>query len=324
MKKSTTFTVIKICFAAAIFLFLLNMVGFDNIKFVLVKTEPALLIYSMILFLFSFFLQTLAFWTLLKTFQITFTDCLKITLKSMSYAVFTPGRLGEFSIVYFLSNRGMPVGTASGLYFLFYLMSLGIMLCLTFAGCVRFGLVKVFEVAFLLSLTGLTALMVMYRFHGLRKKINDSLPLLVRGRLAGFIKTQTDLIGNRPLTVIFSSFLLLIRLFTFYAMIKVIFSAIGCDASFIDICIIFSVARIVALIPVSMNGLGIREGVQVYLFERFTEVSAIDVMAVAIWQNLILFILAFIFLIIPIDLSHQKDDSASVQGDSDSVGSLQC
>jgi len=68
---------------------------------------------------------------------------------------------------------------------------------------------------------------------------------------------------------------------------------LGARVDYFEICSVNSIARIASLVPISINGLGVREGIQIYMFNRFSNIPMQIVASMGIIFNAIIYISAF-------------------------------
>jgi uncharacterized membrane protein YbhN (UPF0104 family) len=84
----------------------------------------------------------------------------------------------------------------------------------------------------------------------------------------------------------------LVRLLLMFSASYSLFRALDVAVPLTDIVTVNSVARLFSLLPISISGLGVREGVQTWLFHQVSGIDAAAVVAMGIWMNVITYGLA--------------------------------
>src|SRR3989344_584533 len=98
--------------------------------------------------------------------------------------------------------------------------------------------------------------------------IGASTALTITDKLQGFYKTFRNLLSYHKDKVFINIFITFLRPLGNALLIILIFKAMGIDVSFLYAILINAVTLIVSLVPLTPNGLGIREAVGTFLFSR--------------------------------------------------------
>lgn len=196
---------------------------------------------------------------------ISFSRVLKTVMQSWVVESVTPGKLGSFAVAWFWQKDGLTLGEGAAIV-LAYRLSLG-------AGAVLFGLAGVLVFFPMLHVNGLFIFLAsvlvlsifIFVFTG-RKFLRSFIPPVLREKLKGFTSTLKGMILD-PVKVLMLLGLALIQLacasFFFYLM----FRTVGYDIGFFPILAAASIVQLAALIPISINGIGVREGLMALLLQ---------------------------------------------------------
>src|SRR3989344_3733929 len=180
--------------------------------------------------------------------QIKFLEWMKYFLITFSIGLIIPGKLGELSIIYFLRKKNVDIGASTALTVINKLITV-----IIFGIIALIGFFLIFNsndliIAFVLSLLFVLGVLflqvdVFYStFDNLCKKNKDKLLISV---IVTFL---------RPL---FNGLIILLS-----------FKAIGIDVSLMYAILVNALTIIASLVPITPNGLGIREGIGAFLFRN--------------------------------------------------------
>ena len=99
--------IIKIIFSLVVFLILIKIIGLEKITTTLSQMKLIYLIPVITIYLLGFVIGTLNVFILLKglKLKIRFNKLLKYTIISWSIGLFSPGKVGDFSIIYLLKKE---------------------------------------------------------------------------------------------------------------------------------------------------------------------------------------------------------------------------
>jgi hypothetical protein len=211
-----------------------------------------------------------------------------LSLKAWSWGQYTPARIGEVSLVYYLHGLGLTWGASAAIAFVNRAVVLFYLGVLAGVGMLAYGL-KGVEVQWPLVLSGFAILSGgLVLGIVLLRRSRSSLVERFGKQAVEFKEALSDL-AHHP--VIASGILVtqLARVLFLFGVTKLLFSGMGADVKYAQICIVNAFARMAALLPVSVNGLGIREGVQVWLYGDVSGVEAPVVLGMAIVANVILY-----------------------------------
>ena len=190
---------------------------------------------------------------------------------SLSWVVslIIPGRIGEFSIIYFLRKENISMGQRSAIVVLDKIISLAIISTLAIIGFFKF-FTREQGMGMFLAIIILFAIGLFFIFNNMgRGIIKKVIPRFLSTKFQGFSKSlftyfrkfRKELVLNFLLTSFKLSLSALITYLFFFSFGEF-------SISYIDTLLIYAITVIISLIPISINGLGLKEGAAVYLFSR--------------------------------------------------------
>ena len=272
MKKPISI-LIKVSIAAIILLFLFRKIGISKIVETISKTTHIQIFISIAYVLMLIILGALNFALLLKIIKrkIKFIILLKCYVISWSIGFFSPGKIGEFSIVYLLKKRGVPFGEGSAIAIIEKLESITSLAIMGLLGLIifekKFTLEIITLVTIALIITSTLVISNKFRYF-IRKYILRGYAKLFNG-FSGAISE----IKKNPLIII--SLLAVSMKFIITALAtKMVFQIYSINIPFLSVLAITAITSLVAFIPISISGLGVRESIAVYLYKQIGVNSA--------------------------------------------------
>lgn len=200
--------------------------------------------------------KAIDFWTLCKYHQL-----------SWSIALWIPGKIGEFSIIYLFKNKGIPLGKGSAVTVTEKITSLIALGLIALSGFLLFFTIKEAAV-----LAGILIILVVGSVAAI---MNKHVRLFIRKVIlrkyeklfSGFHSTLKDYLKNYWLmfkvTVISLVKWIIASLSVYFA-----FLGLGVNVPFWIVVVITAMTIIISLIPISISGLGLRESAAVVLYSR--------------------------------------------------------
>lgn len=288
MRRSLS-VALKILLGGGLLAFLLARVGLTEVLEALRRMEPHFLAAVVAALMVTHLLHAASLRLLTNRSTPSFGAIFKMTLRSWVWGMITPARVGELSLVYYLSRHGMNLGRATALVLLDRLSTLLVIGFVAIGGALWLGIDFPFLGAsggLLVLATTLVALSGWLRFA---QSVGPFLPERLRRPWALLSSALRESLYERPVAL--QGFLLgqVARFLVQCSMPFLLFQAADRPVGYLEVCLVSTFARLAAILPISLNGLGIREGVMVVLFERLFGVPSEVVMAVAIWLNVVLY-----------------------------------
>ena len=198
------------------------------------------------------------------SYQIPIMRLIRYSLVSWSLGLFVPGKLGELSIVYFWKKHGVPLGPGFAVALMDKLITFMTLSVVTLIGIFIFFRHQFWLFVSILLVLVLGGLCVVSPYG--RELIKKYILRRYKTQVVGLSKTFFLLVRKYPhllfLNMVLTVIKWLISAYAFYLLLAYFQPPVSFLYTFIIIC----TSIIVSLIPISISGLGIREGVAVYLF----------------------------------------------------------
>lgn len=195
-----------------------------------------------------------------------FKEWMHFYLMGFSMGLILPGRAGDLSIIYFAKQKGFDIGASTALTITDKLITL-----------IIFGIIATLGIFTLLNSTelywGLLFVLFcisigVFLFTPLGRKWIRKIIGKYADTFQGFYKTFKNLLLHHKDKIFINIFITLLRPLGNALLILCIFKAMGIEVSLLYTILINAVTLIVSLVPLTPNGLGIREGVGSFLFTK--------------------------------------------------------
>lgn len=242
----------------------------DPIKAIekLSQINPLFLLTIFAIFPIFLFINGLNLYVFVVTFRkICLTKILRYYCLAWAAGFFLPGKIGEFSIVYFLKKEGFSTGEATAIALLDKIFRLAILLSIAFAGLFTF--VKSEELLFVIFV--FTALFLLGLFFIFSKSgrefIKKTFLRKYKEVFTGFSKTHKEYFEKKRSVVINIGLTFLAWTINFL-MITLIFFGLGKNINFFTIAFVSAISTIAGMLPITINGVGIKEGTFVLLMRQ--------------------------------------------------------
>ena len=221
-----------------------------------------LLVYLMAVIITSYGLKVL-FDSIVK---IRFLEWMKYFLITFSIGLIIPGKLGEFSIIYFLRKKNVDIGASTALTVINKLITV-----IIFGIVALIGFFLIFSsndliIALVLGLLFVLGVLFLFSKLGrifVKKMIGDLFK-----QVDIFYTTFDNLCKKNKDKLLVSAIVTLLRPMFNGLIILLSFKAIGVDVSLMYAILVNALTIIASLVPITPNGLGIREGIGVFLFRN--------------------------------------------------------
>jgi len=297
----------KILVSIIILYFLISQIGFDKIIQTLSGTNLSILLLAVPLKIVALLLTTLNISVLLKGIKkkISLWKLFITSNLAWSIGLFLPGRLGEFSLIYFLKKHDVTIGEGTAITLLdkistFIVLSiisvLAIVTYFDFNTALKFGTILL--IILVLSI-------VMLSSSRIRDFIKKHFLKSYSKLFTGFNESLKMILHQK---VLFCTNLLIttIKWFFSFLLIKIIFTSLGVQVSIIDVSFITSLAMLISLIPISIGGLGVRESIAVYLFNNLSVKPEVT-LSVYLINTLLNYLFGFLLLLTNLNKLGRKE-----------------
>jgi len=291
--------VLKLALGLLFVVLIFYYVGFDKI-FVTIKslnlvyllTLPPLVFLSYLAGSFNIRLLLSAL-----GFRIGFWKLFKYYMLSLSAGMFTPGRLGEFSMVYFFRKENIPIGQGAAISFLDKLIS--------FVAASLIALVALFVFVIppnmIIGLVVFTFLVLFFTifffFSGKGRYILRHYLLRSYSKnFEGFSSVLFFFLRNKFHIILLNFLISIAKWFSLAFMMHYLFLGFGVYVNPIYIFLITNVSAVLSLIPVTFQGLGFVELSMIFFYSRLN-VQPSTVLSVQVIQVLVSYLLGVFLLL---------------------------
>lgn len=301
-------TSLKLALGISIITFLLYRIGFSRIYETFLTIDLSYLPIILAYYLIAEFTGMLNFWILCVPLGLRFKKIIKPFFVSWALSFFIPGKLGELSIIYFLKDQ-LEMGKSSAVYLFNKFTSFCIIIVIAAIGILFF-----FKEKSLVYLTIATiALLAIFFLIALHPKSRYLIRrYILRGyaeRFQGFSDTFFDYFRKYKKIVVLKYLLTLIKWLANTAVVYYIFVAFNQPISYFDVFLIHAVITTIGLIPITISGLGLKEGSAVFLYSLVGVGSVITLDAYLV--QLVLYYAIAALILIPYILNKKGPAVAS-------------
>ena len=277
--KRGVLSLIRFIFGILILLFLIYKVGIFTILDTIKKINILYIIPASIILLISLFLGALGISVLLKKIKkdFNFFKLFKYYMISWFIGNFFPARIGDFSLVLFLKKENIKIEEGFAIFLIDKLITIIFLLIITTLSFFIFLNMKNALIFILI----LMATIVLFLLFILSKKGKYIIKKYFLRKYSKAFEGFSNIIkvyikkGKKHLALNF--FITLVRWINGALLIYILFIAFNQPVSFLIVFIITTITAFLALIPITIAGLGIRESSGVFLFSQFNIDSAITI-----------------------------------------------
>ncbi len=270
-RKSTTNILILLfqtLLGFAILGYLIYQIGAEQIL-ATISAIP-LLVWSLLLVytFLSVFITSLCYKSLIDPTcgKITPKEIFKYSLTTASLSRSFLGRYAEVTLIYFLKKRGVEYGRGISIFLVDKIITLITQLIISIIGVIFFFPSKPLLYAFigLLIITGLSLLTLQSK--PIKQFIKEKILRKYQSKFKQFSSTFHDLYYKHKSALILNTLFTLLRLILTGIAVYGVFHYLGSDVPLLETIIINTILMTASLIPLTANGIGIRETLGVYLF----------------------------------------------------------
>lgn len=300
MKNQIIKTLARVLFGGLFLFGLFYKIGFDRIAESLVRLNLWALPLAVGLFVLFLWLSSLGSWVLLRAFsRLSFREFLPCYLPSWAIGLFMPGKLGEVSIIYYLKNRDIAVGQGTAFFVVGKTMTVLALGIVASTGFFTFFSFREAVQLFLLLVVILGSFIFFLLSSFGRNVTRKVLPQRIQERFAGFSSAFSSYFQKHRGLLALSLGIKLLG-FSCIAVMNYFIFAVGLNVhiAVFKILQISTMETFSALIPISVNGLGIRQAIGIYLYSLLN-VSAPIVASSQIVGWVLIYLFGVIIFILP-------------------------
>ena len=201
--------------------------------------------------------------------------------KGIYFGMITPGRSGELIKVMYLKNeKNVDVGEAFSSVLLDRFFDLYVLIIISIFSCLKFSVTQPMVWAFLVGVIIFIPFVVIgIKVDVLRRFFQKILDNFILKKKSKFLREHLGSFYHGVKKISFASlllsFLLSLCVYSmFFAQCYFLSRLISLDISFMNVVFISSIASLVAVLPISVLGIGTRDATIVYFFSKVGIVSA--------------------------------------------------
>ncbi|MFH1593035.1 MAG: lysylphosphatidylglycerol synthase transmembrane domain-containing protein [Candidatus Woesearchaeota archaeon] len=299
MRKKLIFS-LKLIIGLAIFLYLIYRIGAGDIFSTLSKVNLNYFVLAVLLTFPGWVIGMINIRLLLKSINasIGFFKLLKFYLLSWAFGLFIPGKLGEFSLVYFLQKEDIKIGEGMSVALLDKIISIFSLILISVIAGVFFFKHKSILLIIALYVFGLVFFLLALLSGRIRRFVVKYILGDFAKKFENFSKTFFYILRKRFFVVVINLLITLIKWFLFALVIFVLFLSLGIQVNFFYVFLITSLIKLVGLIPISVNGIGIDEFFSILFYGMIGIIPAV-IISLQLMKRIISYsfaVLIFIFL----------------------------
>lgn len=305
MRLNTKF--LKLSISIIILIFLIYKIGVGRVLQTISQFDVIYLVPILIITLLANLFGTYKFMLLLKpvNIRISFLKLYHLNFLSWCLSLFIPGRIGELFLVYFLKKENVGLGVGSALVIMDKLIGVIATFMLAIAGMfLFFGVAQSLKFS-LIVLIGLTLFIYITLSDFGRGVVRRLVLRKWESKFAGFSKTLFGLIKIHKSVIAYNFILSLIKWILSSLVIYILFASFEQKVPVLMVILITATLAITSLIPLTANGLGIKESVGVFIFTLVGTPTVITI-SVLLMSLLINYLISVIYLLIFYDWKIEK------------------
>ncbi len=294
MNKKTSF-ILRLFIGIAILYFLLNNVGFQKIYQIIFKTNPYYLILAILVYILILIVGMINIKLLLlgKGYK---NSIWKDYLLSWALGFTGLGKIGEFSLVYLMKKKGIPIGDGFAITVIDKIISIIVLAIILFFGIFIFfdktNSIKLIICIFSIIIAIIIALLS----NNSRKIIKKYILRRYSNKFKGFSKTLFYYLKKRRRILFLNIILTVIKWFLTSIFLFILFISIGIIINPIYILVICSITSLISNLPITISGLGVRETTAVFLYSKIgietSIVAAVYSTALLIYYTIALIVIS--------------------------------
>ena len=199
--------------------------------------------------------------------KIKFRELLKYSAISRSLSSFLPGKLGEGFLIYLLKKKEIEYGKSTSVLLVDKIISLIVISIVSICG---FFIFLNSSLALKISIFLVTTIILIFTLITSKKIKNFIKRVILRKHailFAGFSTYFMLMLRERKKTLFLNLVFTVLLLLALSYLLKIVMNYLGADVPLLYVLAIQSIGMLVAQIPISFSGLGIREFAVVQLYQ---------------------------------------------------------
>lgn len=284
-------TAIKAAVGIAIISFLVYKAGAQDVLSIIKSTSPFAFLIIALGYLLNALLNSLSFSLILSSLGVSarYTRIFISFVKSWGIGSVLPGKVGDLSIVYFLKKEGVNARDSSAMYVIDKMV---VLLFFVIVAMITARLLLPSNAIYILACFLLVAVVGFLLFLKFGKAVVNK----VFGKYAHYIEAfhgNIQLAAKKPLLLFILFIISSLRWLVLSFSMWILLSMANEHVSFAYVFLISVTANILALLPITVSGIGLKEAAFVYLYALIGASTSI-VLAVSIVYSFTTIVLALI------------------------------
>ncbi|HII15943.1 MAG TPA: flippase-like domain-containing protein [Nanoarchaeota archaeon] len=295
-KQNIAWTAARLLLGISIIGILIYRIGLSQVLSIISSTSPLAFIIIAGGYAINWLLNSWSYHLLLShiNVKIKYSRLLSLFVASWSIGTVLPGKIGDVSIAYFLKKEGIRIRDTGAIYlmdkgivFLFYM----IIAIITAGLLLPADIMRILLAA--LAAFGIAAVLFVCFGKSIIQKIFGKYAVY----LEDFHANISGLVRKRPLLLIGLFFLSAARWAVLSVSMWILLLMAGEHISFGYVFLFSTTANILALIPITASGIGLKEAAFVYLY-ALVGASKSAVLGVSLVYSIITLVIAFCVILL--------------------------
>lgn len=261
--------ILKFAVGLVILFLLLYRVGFNDILQKLSSANFLFLLPAVLLAYLSIMLNSLNILILLRplSVKVPYRRVLQYLSVGQSISVFLPGKLGEFSLVYFLRKEGTDLGKGAAVFFLDKMITMAVLSLVATTGFfyffTRHQSIKLILLIIVVAVFSLSLFFTSFGRSLVRKILHRH-----SVKFKGFSTQLFSYFHHHKNLIFFNVLVTFAKLLVLGFAISFLILAVGLQVPIHYVVLIKAITTIISTIPISINGLGLKETTAVVLYNK--------------------------------------------------------
>ncbi len=260
------FKILKYIIGPLVLFLIFYKMGFDHLWNILTTTHIGYFTLAYLTFIISVFIAAVNVYLLLLPLKkIEIKSFARYFLLSRVTSLILPGRLGEFSITYFLDKENINLGRGIAAVLTDKITTIG---CSLIIGLIAFYTILGGENILTILMYGAAALALfcIILIPQVRRFIKKWVLRKYAHHFEGFTVTLFSYVREHKKLTLINLGITLIRILIIAVSAKFMFLALRTDVPLLTLILIGGIETLSTFVPLTVNGLGIKQAVGIYVF----------------------------------------------------------
>ncbi|MFC2091924.1 lysylphosphatidylglycerol synthase transmembrane domain-containing protein [Elusimicrobiota bacterium] len=270
MKKNSAI-VFKILVSSGLIVFLFYKIGISKVISTLSQIQFIYLFPCFIFMVLTFILPTYSMFLLIRNIsrKVRFRSLFSDMMKTAVLTIVTPGRIGQFYIIKLMGDYGITPGASVSIFFinkiLNYIIRILIAMIAVFMLFFDMRFIIVLFAGLLVIFIGIFLLLSDFFREWIKKIISNK----ILKNLSGLSVTSKELLIKRKKNLLLVVSIKIVERVLIALFFYVIFYSYHESISFTHVFLLSNLVSVVSSVPLTLDGIGVREGAGVFLYSYF-------------------------------------------------------